>query len=111
MNTKAQCPCCSKPIPVLAVMRGSLPSRIRCPHCKERIRLANLKLFLRIYVPAVLFLAAFFVVSYLVRIMPGWVSVVLAMVLFGAIEFGVSAAVCRYGIFEKAFKFQIDTPR
>ncbi len=82
-------------------MWAGMPSKIRCSHCRERIRLTNAMSFLRIYVPAMLLAGLLVVLLYDLRITNRWLPAVLAVVLWAAIEFGVSVAICRHGKFEK----------
>src|ERR1700679_2532035 len=101
MKSEVQCPFCSQRVSLWAVMKAGNPSRIRCQHCKERIKLANLKSFLIIYIPAVLLLAALLVFIYFLFLVNGWILLFIGIVLFEVIEFGISAAIIRRGIFEK----------
>jgi hypothetical protein len=109
MTTKAQCPFCAKPISVWSVMQAGMPSWIRCSHCRERIRLTNAMSFLRIYFPAILLTGLLVVLFYDLRITNRWLPAVLAAVLWVAIEFGVSVAICRHGKFEKPPEKQKET--
>ena len=38
MDQGRNCPQCGRDIGMLAVIRAPLPDRIRCPHCKARLR-------------------------------------------------------------------------
>ncbi len=82
-------------------MRAGMPSRIRCQHCREKIRLTNLKSFLNVYIPAVLLLGIVLASLYFFHIIDGWILLLLGIVLFEVIEFATSVAIVRRGIFEK----------
>jgi hypothetical protein len=38
MNEGKNCPACGKDIGLWSVVRAPLPDRIRCPHCRARLR-------------------------------------------------------------------------
>ena len=42
------CPNCGKDIGILDIMLAGLPNRIKCPHCKSRVKYQNASLFLSI---------------------------------------------------------------
>jgi len=41
MNDGKHCPACGQDIGVWPVLMATLPNRIRCPHCKARLRYQN----------------------------------------------------------------------
>src|SRR5689334_20456661 len=104
MTENAHCPFCSKPMSVWSVMKAGIPSWIRCPHCRQRVRLTNLTTFLYIYLSAVFLVAAALNVAEQQKIAPLVFLMVLALVPLAVIEFGISVAVCRRGKFERPKK-------
>ena len=82
-------------------MRSGTPSRIRCQHCHEKIRLTNSKSFINIYFPTLLLLVVILAAAYFLHLVGDWMLVFIGIVLFEIMEFIFSKAIARHGKFEK----------
>ncbi len=77
-----------------------MPSRIKCLHCQEPIRVVRSNRYFAAYIGVCLIIGAFFLVSFLRGLASGWLLISLGIVAGALLEFFVSLIIVRYGRFE-----------
>ena len=82
-------------------MKAAMPSLIRCPHCQNKIRVANFRNFLWLYVPVFLVTGSLLIWALRARVAGLVPLIVIFCGLGAATEFAVSALVVRRADFKK----------
>src|SRR2546426_3074941 len=98
MPLGTDCPSCHKDIGVLSVFVAGTPSRIRCPHCRTRLRYVGIRrlLWMLVLIGASVFGGSFILVQYVFQIEnKDKACVIWAGLVFGSWAF-VELAVARY---------------
>jgi hypothetical protein len=98
---QAKCPSCEQPITMWAVMKAPLPSAIRCPHCRKKIRVRGVAPYLAVYLMTVLALAAWLIVARRHNAISSAAVIVIAIIALAFLELLISAIVLRRARFEK----------
>jgi FtsH-binding integral membrane protein len=82
-------------------MKAPLPSAIRCPHCRKKIRVLGVVPYLVVYLLVVIALAAWLIVARRHNVISSAAVIVIAAVALGFLEFVISMIVLRYAKFAK----------
>jgi predicted lysophospholipase L1 biosynthesis ABC-type transport system permease subunit len=101
MTSEPKCPFCERPITAWAVMKAPLPSAIRCPHCRRKIRVRGVGIYLTGYALIVVALATFMIVARRRNLISGAVFITTTVAFLVALEFVTSVIVFRRAKFVK----------
>jgi hypothetical protein len=101
MPTQPICPFCEKPITTWSVMKAPMPSAIRCPHCRQKIRVRGVAVYLMVYLLLVIALGALLIVARRREIISSAMVIVIAIIAVVFLEFVVSIVVVRRATFVK----------
>ena len=82
-------------------MKAPLPSAIRCPHCRQKIRVRGVVPFLAGYLLLVVALTTWLIVERRRNVISSGVVIVAAIIALGFFEFVMSVIVLRRARFEK----------
>ena len=101
MLSNAKCPFCEKPIGLWTIMRAPMPSAIRCPHCREKIRVRGIEVYLLAYIVVAVLICAALVMARRHNLITGVQLIALAIILLLICEVTVSALVLQRARFTK----------
>ena len=82
-------------------MKAPLPSSIRCEHCRQKIKVRNVFLYLNAYILVVALIAGSVMFARGRNMISGGELIAIAVVLLLVLEFVASAVILRKGTFVK----------
>ena len=98
MSPGADCPSCGKDIGILSVFLAQTPSRIRCPHCKARVRYVGTRrlMWMIAFIAAMIFGFSFVLATYVWKFQNEYTRALVLFGLFFVSWMFVELAVARY---------------